>query len=211
MNRDDICLEIVAAKVVAIIRTMGTDGLIEAVGALADGGVRAVEITLTNPDAVRGIEQVAKQFGDKVLLGAGTVLRVQEVDAVTQAGARYIVTPVCKPELIKASHARGVPILMGAFTPTEAWTAHEAGADFIKIFPAEQVNPGYIKALLAPLPQLRLVPTGGVTPENAAEWFRAGVAAVGVGSHLVSGELIAKKAWDEITARASRFLKAIGQ
>lgn len=184
--------------IVAIVRSDGPTGLVEAAMALYAGGVRAVEISLTTPGGLDAIRDVSGQLPENCVIGAGTVLDSETVRLSVLAGAQFVVSPVCRPGLIQACHRYGIPILAGAYTPSEALSAYEAGADLIKIFPANSLGPEYIRALRAPLPQLALVPTGGVTPENCSEYFAAGCAAVAVGARVVNAELIAARAWDEI-------------
>jgi 2-dehydro-3-deoxyphosphogluconate aldolase/(4S)-4-hydroxy-2-oxoglutarate aldolase len=152
---------------------------------------------------------VTQRFGDRILMGVGSVIDPQTVDAAVAAGAEFIVTPVTKPEVIAAANRLNKPIASGAFTPTECLLAHESGADFVKLFPAEFNGPAYVKTLLAPLPQLRIVPTGGVTPQTAGAFLAAGSVALGVGSALVSKEILRDRDWKQLTARAEEFLAAL--
>ena len=174
--------------------------------ALIAGGIQAIEITMTTPNALTAIGQARQTAGKRCLIGAGTVIDIPCCRAAMEAGAEFIVTPICKTDLVKIAHASERPIMMGAFSPTEAQMAHKAGADFIKIFPADSLGPAFVKALLAPLPHLRLVPTGGVDVKNVGEFLRAGCAAVGVGSGLVSSKILEKEDWTELRRRAEEFL-----
>jgi 2-dehydro-3-deoxyphosphogluconate aldolase/(4S)-4-hydroxy-2-oxoglutarate aldolase len=194
---------------VAVVRLHSTEAAIRVADALHAGGVTALEITVTVPDAFSVIEAITKRFGDEVCVGVGTVLDVETVQGAVAAGARYVVSPVFRPAVIEESHRLGVPAMPGAFTPTEMLAAHEAGADIVKIFPADTFGPGYIKAVLAPMPFLRLMPTGGVTPENVGSWLAAGAVAVGLGGALVDSSLVAKGDWSAITARARRVADAV--
>jgi 2-dehydro-3-deoxyphosphogluconate aldolase/(4S)-4-hydroxy-2-oxoglutarate aldolase len=194
---------------VAVVRLHSTEAAIRVADALHAGGVTALEITVTVPDAFSVIEAITKRFGDEVCVGVGTVLDVETVQRAVAAGARYVVSPVFRRAVIDESHRLGVPAMPGAFTPTEMLTAHEAGADIVKIFPADTFGPGFIKAVLAPMPFLRLMPTGGVTPENVGSWLAAGAVAVGLGGALVDSALIAKGDWSAITARARRVADAV--
>ena len=144
-------------------------------------------------------------------MGVGTVLDTETCRAAILAGAQFVVTPVCRPEIIQMSRRYDKPVVCGAYTPTEALTAHEAGADFIKLFPADGLGPKYIQNLLAPLPMLRIIPTGGVTVENAGDFLRAGCVALGVGSSLIAKEFVAKKDWAALTARARAFVDAVAE
>lgn len=197
--------------VVAIVRAQQSTQVVPLFEALLAGGVNATEITMTTPNALASIREACQKIGERSLIGVGTVVTPQDCRAAIEAGAEFIVTPICRPELVTLAHAAGRPIMMGAYTPTEAQTAHEAGADFIKIFPAETLGPAYIKALRAPLPHLRLVPTGGVDAKNIGEFLNAGCAAVGVGSSLVSAKILQEANWPELTRRASELVNAARQ
>lgn len=188
--------------VVAIIRMKDTDRLEAVVDALARGGVRTLEITMTVPGAVDAIRTVSKSLPEGFLLGAGTVLDGPTADEVIDAGARFVVAPVLDAGTIAASHARGIPVMPGCFTPTEMLHAWRLGADLIKVFPATSLGPGYLKDVRAPLPQLKLMPTGGVTPENAGDWIRAGAVALGMGSALVDTQAVAAGDYSRIETAA---------
>jgi 2-dehydro-3-deoxyphosphogluconate aldolase/(4S)-4-hydroxy-2-oxoglutarate aldolase len=179
--------------------------------ALIAGGVKAIEITMTTPNALAGISEAREKIGERAVIGVGTVLDAETCRAAAAAGAEFVVTPICRTELVAVAHAAGCPIMLGAYTPTEAQAAHEAGADFIKIFPADTLGPGYMKALRAPLPHLRIVPTGGVDVPNVAEFLKAGCAALGVGSALVSAKILQAADWPELTRRAAAFVNAARQ
>jgi 2-dehydro-3-deoxyphosphogluconate aldolase/(4S)-4-hydroxy-2-oxoglutarate aldolase len=194
---------------VAVVRLHDTEAAIRVADALHAGGVTALEITVTVPDAFSVIAAVARRFGDEVCVGVGTVLDVETLRGAVAAGAQYVVSPVFRAPLIAEAHRLGVPAMPGAITPTEMLTAYEAGADIVKIFPADTFGPGYIKSVLAPMPFLRLMPTGGVTPENVGAWLAAGAVAVGLGGSLVDASLVAKGDWDAITARARRVTDAV--
>jgi len=197
--------------VIAIVRTQQATQVASLVEALLAGGIKALEITMTTPNALAGIREAREKAGDRALVGVGTVLDADTCHAAIAAGAEFVVTPVCRTELVAVAHAAGCPIMLGAYTPTEAQTAHEAGSDFIKIFPADTLGPGYIKALRAPLPHLRIVPTGGVDVQNVAEFLKAGCAALGVGSALVSAKILQEAGWPELTRRAAAFVNAARQ
>jgi 2-dehydro-3-deoxyphosphogluconate aldolase/(4S)-4-hydroxy-2-oxoglutarate aldolase len=199
-----------SAGVIAIIRARTDAGLLEGARALARGGVTALEITLNTPGARDWLPRLRDELGaGGVLVGAGTILDAGDARAALDAGAQFIVTPTLQPESIAVCRERGVPICCGAFTPTEALAAQRAGAEFVKIFPAATPGPGYIRDLLAPLPFLKLVPTGGVTPENAAAFLRAGAVAVGAGSALYDARLASAGRSAELEARAREWLAAI--
>jgi 2-dehydro-3-deoxyphosphogluconate aldolase/(4S)-4-hydroxy-2-oxoglutarate aldolase len=200
-----------ASGVVAVIRLADASRLRAVADALLEGGVRALEVTMTVPRAVPLIEALAASVSDDVLIGAGTVLDADTARQVILAGARFVVSPVFKADLMRVCSEHDVAAMPGCFTPTEIWSAWEAGADVVKVFPATSLGPGYLKDLLAPLPQLRLMPTGGVTRENAGDWIRAGAVAIGAGSSLVERKAIEAGRFDEIRDNARRFVAAVRQ
>jgi 2-dehydro-3-deoxyphosphogluconate aldolase/(4S)-4-hydroxy-2-oxoglutarate aldolase len=208
MQKNTIIRRLLDPGVIAIIRANSSDQLIEAAEALCAGGISAMEVTMTTPNALQVISDVSARFGGEILVGVGSVLDPETCRAAILAGAEFVVTPVTKPEVIRLANRYGKPIAAGAFTPTEALAAHESGADFIKLFPAELAGPAFIKSVLAPLPMLQFIPTGGVTPKNVAEYFGAGAVAVGAGSTLVSKEILAKRDWAGLKKRAEEFAKA---
>jgi 2-dehydro-3-deoxyphosphogluconate aldolase/(4S)-4-hydroxy-2-oxoglutarate aldolase len=197
--------------IIAVVRAQRPDQVLPLSEALIAGGVVAIEITMTTPNAIGAIREASREVGARALIGVGTVLDAETARAAIDAGAEFVVSPICRRELIPIASAAQRPIMLGAYTPTEAQTAHETGSDFIKIFPADTLGPAYIKALRAPLPHLRIVPTGGVDAKNIAEWFKAGCAAVGAGSSLVSSKILQEGAWPELTRRATEFVKAAQQ
>lgn len=192
-----------------MLRLDDGDVLRPVVAALREGGVRAVEITMTAPEPLRLIGEAARLFGDEILLGVGSVLTPEAAAEAVAAGARFVVSPIFKPEIVAAAHAAGVPAMPGAFTPTEIQTAHEAGADVVKVFPAGVVGRAFFRAVRAPMPHLRLMPTGGVTLDNAGEWLRAGACAVGVGSALLDRQAIAEGRFEVLTENARRLMTSI--
>ena len=195
--------------VVAVIRLKDPDKVRAVVDALAAGGVRALEVTMTVPRAVELIRELAPTMPEGFLLGAGTVTDAATAHAVIDAGASYIVSPVFRVEVIAACRERDVPAIPGCFTPTEILAAHEAGAEIIKLFPATALGPQYIKDVRAPLPQVKLMPTGGVTLDNAGDWIRAGAVAVGVGSALVDAKAIDAGRFDLIRSNAERVVASV--
>jgi 2-dehydro-3-deoxyphosphogluconate aldolase/(4S)-4-hydroxy-2-oxoglutarate aldolase len=197
--------------IIAIVRAQQPAQVLPLFEALIAGGVRAIEITMTTPNALAAIREAREKIGERAVIGVGTVLEADTCRAAIAAGAEFVVTPICRTELVAIAHAAGCPIMLGAYTPTEAQLAHEAGADFIKIFPADNLGPGYIKALRAPLPHLRIVPTGGVDVQNVADFLKAGCAALGVGSSLVSAKILQEADWPELTRRASALVNAVRQ
>jgi 2-dehydro-3-deoxyphosphogluconate aldolase / (4S)-4-hydroxy-2-oxoglutarate aldolase len=209
LSRSEVSARIMELGLVAVIRTPSTELVAPVCEALAAGGLLALEVTMTVPDALRAMREVNARLGDKILLGAGTVLNAAQCDTAVDAGAQFVVSPITKLEIIAAAHARQKPVMLGAYTPTEAQLAHEAGADFIKIFPADKLGPGYIKNLRAPLPHLRIVPTGGVDLHTAPEFLKAGCAALGVGSSLLSAEILKTRNWAELTRLAGEFVRVV--
>lgn len=195
-----------AAGVVAVIRAPDPALVPQLGAALVAGGITALEITTSTPNFADAIRAARAALGAHVLIGAGTLMGFAECDEAIAAGAEFAVSPVFRPALIPICHAAGVPVLLGAFTPTEAQAVHESGADFVKLFPAEVLGLKFIKGLRAPLPHLRLVPTGGVDPSNAGEFRRAGCVAVGVGGSLVKPELLKARDWPALTALAAELV-----
>jgi len=209
MTKSEIVQRLLDPGIIAIIRADSSEQLVEASEALLAGGVSVMEVTMTTPNALEVITAVTRKFGDAVLMGVGSVIDPQTVYSAVAAGAEFIVTPVTKPQVIAAANRLDKPIASGAFTPTECLLAHESGADFVKLFPADVGGPAYIKSILAPLPMLRIVPTGGVTTETCAAFLKAGCPALGVGSSLVSKEILQMKDWAELKKRAAAFVEAV--
>ena len=195
--------------VVAVIRMKDAAKLRAVVDAIAAGGVRAIEVTMTVPGAIDLIRTLARSLPDDILLGAGTVTDAATARAVIDAGARYVVSPVFRREVIAACHERHVAAAPGCFTPTEILDAHDAGADVVKVFPATALGPQFIKDVRAPLPHVKLMPTGGVSLDNAGEWIRAGAIAVGVGSALLDAKAIDEGRLDVLTANARRIVASV--
>jgi 2-dehydro-3-deoxyphosphogluconate aldolase / (4S)-4-hydroxy-2-oxoglutarate aldolase len=195
--------------VVAVIRLKDPGRLRAVVDALAAGGVRALEVTMTVPGAVDLIRELAPSMPAGFLLGAGTVTDATTAAAVIDAGASFVVGPVFRREVIDACHERGAAAIPGCFSPTEILAAHDAGADIVKLFPATALGPQFIKDVRAPLPQVKLMPTGGVTIENAGDWVRAGAAAVGIGSALVDAQVVESGRFETITANAQRVVAGV--
>lgn len=200
---------IAKAGIVAIVRLERYDRAVELARALVAGGITALEFTLTGEGAHQAISETRAALGDSALIGVGTVLTPEDAHSSIDAGAQFVVTPVVNAEVIAACRERNTPILCGAFTPTEAYTAHQAGADMVKIFPARMGGPKYIADILAPLPFLKLVPTGGISAENARAFLQAGATAVGIGGNLVDAKAVAAGDWESITAVARACSEAI--
>jgi 2-dehydro-3-deoxyphosphogluconate aldolase/(4S)-4-hydroxy-2-oxoglutarate aldolase len=209
MNKLQILERLLHPGIIAILRADSSAQMLRAAEALYAGGVTAMEVTMTTPGALDLIREVNAAFSGRILMGVGSVLDPETCRSAILAGADFVVTPIAKLEVIKMCNRYSKPIACGAFTPTEALLAHESGADLVKIFPADAMGPAYIRSLLAPMPMLRLLPTGGVTPENAGEFLRAGAVALGVGSGLVSSAVLKGGDWEALTAVARRFVGAV--
>jgi len=201
---------LVQCGVIAIIRADSSTQLVSAVGAIKKGGVKVIEVTMTTPSALEIVREVSGNFKDEVLIGVGSVLDSETARAAILSGAEFIVSPALNVELIKMCARYSKIVIPGALTPTEVITAWESGADLVKIFPVGSVGgPKYIKALKAPLPQVALVPTGGVSLENAGEFIRAGASAIAVGSNLVSNKIITEKKFGILTEIAQQFINTV--
>jgi 2-dehydro-3-deoxyphosphogluconate aldolase/(4S)-4-hydroxy-2-oxoglutarate aldolase len=210
MNKDTVLSFIRDVGIVPVVRTSSAESAVKAVEAIYEGGIRAAEITMTVPGAIRALEAVADQFGDKIVLGAGTVLDPESARISMLAGAEFFVTPSLKLATIEMVKRYGKVIMPGALTPTEVLAAWEAGADIVKIFPCGNVGgPKYIRALKAPFPQIEMIPTGGVNLETAGEFLKAGACAVAVGAELVDAKTIKEGRYEIFTERARKFLEVI--
>jgi len=197
--------------IIAIIRTKTPEQVTDVCRSLLDGGINVLELTMTIPGAIEKFKQVDAEFGNKAILGMGSVLDAEMAQSAIKAGAKFIVSPITRIEIAEAANSARRVCMLGAYSPTEAETAYRYGSDFIKIFPADNLGVQYIKALLAPMPHLKLVPTGGVNLQNIKEFFAAGVPAVGVGSSLVNKNIIAASDWNGLKKLASEFVSAIKQ
>jgi 2-dehydro-3-deoxyphosphogluconate aldolase/(4S)-4-hydroxy-2-oxoglutarate aldolase len=197
-----IVAAIESTGVVAVVRLSDAGAFRDVAAALVEGGVRAIEVTMTVPRAVALIESLAVSVPGDVIVGAGTVLDAETARQVILAGARFVVSPVLRLEVIELGHRYDVAVMPGCFTPTEILTAWDAGADVVKVFPATALGPGYVKDVRGPLPQVRLMPTGGVTRENAGAWIAAGAVAIGVGTALVDATAASAGRFDLLTANA---------
>jgi len=195
--------------VVAIVRLPEGDQIHEVAAALVAGGVHVFEVTMTVPGAVEIIAALVASAGPDVVVGAGTVLDGPTASAVIEAGAAFVVSPVFSPEVVAVCREADRAVMPGCFSPTEILTAWNAGADLVKVFPATSLGPGFFKDVLAPLPALRLMPTGGVTRENAGSWIGAGAVAIGVGSALVDRAAVRDRRFDQIQQNARAFIDAV--
>ncbi len=208
-KRQDRVQRIIEAAIIAVVRSPRRDLVVPLSEALVAGGVTLIEVTTTTPDALNAIRDARTALGDSAMIGVGTVLENITCRGALDAGAEFVVSPILRAGMVPVCHAADVPVMLGAYTPTEAQMAYEAGSDFVKLFPAEGLGPGFVKALRAPLPHLRIVPTGGVDAGNAADFIRAGCAALGAGSSLVSSEILKNQDWAELTRRAAAFMAAV--
>jgi 2-dehydro-3-deoxyphosphogluconate aldolase/(4S)-4-hydroxy-2-oxoglutarate aldolase len=197
--------------VIAVVRLNDLAKAAPLTETLVAGGVRAVEFTFTNPAAGEAIAAAADVMGDRALIGAGSVLDAETARVAILAGARFVVTPTVSLPVLTVCHRYGVATVIGALTPTEMLTAWEAGATYVKVFPASLGGPRYLRDVLTPLPQLKLIPTGGVSAENAAEFIRAGAVAVALGSNLVDARSVANDDWATLTSRARALVEAVAR
>ena len=204
-------------KIVAIVRGLSPEYIIRLGHAFLEGGIGLMEVTYNQkaPDTwtatAAAIEAAEKEFGSDLLVGAGTVITLEQVKMTYDAGGHYLVTPSTQPEIIKAGKALGMGLFPGAFTPTEILAAWQAGADAVKVFPAGSLGPGYIKAVRAPLSQVPLMAVGGINEKNAADFMKAGCVGLGVGGNLVNKEWIENGEWAKVTALAKEFIKAVNE
>lgn len=205
-SRETVVRQIEDAGIVAVIRLKEPEKLRAVVDAISQGGVRALEVTMTVPGAVELIRQLAPTLPAGFMLGAGTVLDAETAARVIDAGAQFVVSPVFRTAVIDACHARGIAVIPGGFTPTEILNAWDAGADVVKVFPATALGPSFFKDIRGPLPHVKLMPTGGVTLENADDWIGAGAVAVGVGTALLDAKAIAAGAYGVLRANAERIV-----
>jgi 2-dehydro-3-deoxyphosphogluconate aldolase/(4S)-4-hydroxy-2-oxoglutarate aldolase len=208
-GRTGIVEAIEGGGVVAVIRLDDAGVLHEVAQALGEGGVRAIEVTLTVPRAVSLIEELARSLPCEYAVGAGTVLDAETARQVILAGARFVVSPVFRPGFIEMCHRYDVPAMPGCFSPSEILGAWDAGADVVKVFPATPLGPSFFKDVRGPLPHVRLMPTGGVTRQNAGDWIRAGAVAIGVGTALVDRKAVAERRFDVIAANARAFVEEV--
>lgn len=197
--------------IVAVIRADSPDQLVDICRTLAEGGVEVAEITMTTPGAIEAIATATRELGDKVLVGVGSVLDPETARMAILAGAAFVVGPTLNLDVIQMAHRYDRPCIPGGLTPTEILTAFQAGADVVKVFPANHFGPGYFKDLLAPMPQLKLTPTGGVDLNTAESWLKAGAVCLGVGSSLVKKDLIQSRNWPELAELASKFRAIVKQ
>lgn len=211
MSKERQLQQVLDCGIVAVVRASDSQQLVEVVRALADGGVTVVEITMTTPGALDVIREAKKSLGDRVLLGAGTILDTETARAALLAGAEYLVSPALNLDVIRLCQRYSKLVMPGAFTPTEILAAWEAGADIVKVFPAEVVGPPFFKAMQGPLPQIRLMPTGGVDLTTAASFLKAGACCLGVGGQLVEPAAVARRDFDRLRDLAKQYVQIVQQ
>ena len=209
MIKEQILERILDKKVIAVIRVKEEEKLKKVIEAIYSGGISVIEITMTVPNAIKLIESISKTFEKEITIGVGSVLNKTIAEDAIKAGAKYVVSPIFKKEIIETAHKYNLPSMPGAFTPTEIQTAYESGADVVKVFPADIVGMSFFKSILAPLPHLKLMPTGGVSLDNAGDWLKAGACAVGVGTALLDKNAIKNEQYDILTSNAKRIVKNI--
>jgi 2-dehydro-3-deoxyphosphogluconate aldolase/(4S)-4-hydroxy-2-oxoglutarate aldolase len=208
-HRSAVAARIESEGAIAVLRLADPTRVPHVVSALRRGGIRVVELTMTVPDALSVLRMLATSMPSDVVLGAGTVLDAPTAREAIAAGAQFVVSPVFRPALIDECHRRDVVMMPGCYTPTEILDAADAGAALVKVFPATSLTPSFIRDLRAPLPGLKLVPTGGVTVRNAGEWLRAGAAAVGLASGLIDPRAVVEQDFDAIADRAAQLIAAV--
>src|SRR5438876_2672157 len=206
-SKSEIISRLTDPGIIAVVRAQKTDQVLPLSEALIAGGVIAIEITMTTPNAIEAIREASQKISSRAVVGVGTVLDAESCRAAIQAGAEFVVSPILRPELVPLCHAADRPVMLGAYTPTEAQLAYEAGADFIKIFPSDGLGPNYIKAIRAPLPHLRIIPTGIANVDDVAGFITAGCVGVGLGSLLITRQILLEANWPELTRRAREFVE----
>lgn len=209
MTKAKILEEIKKLGLLAVIRGPSAELTVKMVEALVKGGVKGIEITYSTPDAEKVVAELNRSFGESILLGMGTLTEPPQAQSAKAAGARFLVSPICDQELVQAMAASGLVTMAGALTATEVYKAYRWGSDVVKVFPGSLTGPGYIKALKGPFPYIPMMPTGGVSAANVADWFAAGVIAVGAGSELCPPALAKEGKFDEISRRAAEFVKVV--
>ena len=205
MARDETLKTLCDVGIIPVVRAKSAEALVDLAQALLAGGIPICEVTMTVPGAIDGIRRLAAALGRQVLLGVGSVTRADQVEEAVAAGAEFIVGPVLVPEVIQAAHRHDKVVIPGAFTPTEIFQAHAAGADVVKVFPASVGGPSYFKAILAPMPFLKLMPTGGVDLSTVVAFLKAGAVTLGAGAALVDGAAVQKGDWATLTKLARAF------
>ncbi len=209
MNKNEVLEKVKELGLLAVIRGPSPELTVSMVEALVSGGVLGIEITYSTPNAEDVVRTLSKKFGDGIVLGMGTLTKTGQALSAKQAGANFLVSPICEPSLVKDMVASGLLTMAGALSPTEVFQAYSLGTDVIKIFPGSLGGPAYIKALKGPFPYIPMMPTGGVSAGNVAEWFSTGVVAVGAGSELCPPQMAKDGKFDEISKRAAEFVQVV--
>lgn len=209
MNKKDIISWIRKIGLIAVIRAPSEELALNTIDALIEGGVRGIEVTYSVPNACTVLEKLVKKYGNDILFGMGTITKLEQIKKAKESGASFLVSPMFDDQIADSMVASGLIAMIGAFTPSEVFHAYNKGADIIKIFPGRLAGPNHIKDLRGPFPDIPFMPTGGVELSNLAEWFKAGVLAVGAGSNLCPGELMKKGEFDEISKIAREFVVAV--
>jgi 2-dehydro-3-deoxyphosphogluconate aldolase/(4S)-4-hydroxy-2-oxoglutarate aldolase len=209
MNKVEVLEKVKQVGLLAVIRGPSAELTVKMVDALVIGGVLGIEITYSTPNAEEVVLELSGKYGDSIVLGMGTLTKLEQALSAKIAGASFLVSPICEPALVKSMVASGLLCMAGALTPTEVFQAYNMGVDVVKVFPGSLGGPAYIKALKGPFPYIPMMPTGGVSAANAAEWFAAGVVAVGAGSELCPPQLAKEGKFDEISKRAADFVQVV--
>ena len=209
MNKQEVLEKVKDLGLLAVIRGPSAELTVQMVEALIKGGVLGIEITYSTPNAEEVVRTLSGKFGDTIVLGMGTLTKIEQAESAKNAGANFLVSPICEPTLVKSMVASGLLTMAGALTPTEVFQAYSLGTDVVKIFPGSLGGPAYVKALKGPFPYIPMMPTGGVSATNTADWFKAGVVAVGAGSELCPPDLAKAGKFDEITQKAADFVAVI--
>ena len=209
LTKNDIIQQLINPGIIAVVRARSQEQVLPLAEALVAGGVVAVEITMTTPNALEAIRDLSARLGDRGLVGVGTVLDSETAEKAIDAGAQFVVTPILKPEIVPVAHQHEKPIMLGSYSPTEAQQASQSGCDFVKLFPADGLGASYIKAIRAPLPHLKIVPTGGVNLETMESFVNAGCAALGVGSSMITQSILKDDDWETLTSNAKAYVEKI--
>jgi 2-dehydro-3-deoxyphosphogluconate aldolase/(4S)-4-hydroxy-2-oxoglutarate aldolase len=209
MSKNETLNAIHSVGLLSVLRGPSPELTLKMVEALVAGGVTGIEITFTTPNAIEVVRELDQHFGRRILLGMGTLTRPEQAAAAQEAGARFLVSPHTEEDLAQAMVATGLPVMLGALTPSEVVRSHALGSDVVKLFPGSLGGPGYLKALRGPFPEIPIMPTGGVSQENAAEWFAAGAFAIGAGSNLCPPALARQGRFEEISQIAREFADTV--
>jgi len=209
MEREEILNEILKRKIIAVLRVKESVKLKKVIDSIYAGGISVAEITMIVPNAIQLIKKMSDELDENIIIGVGSVLNGTVADEAIKAGAKYVVSPIFKKEIVDVAHKNNIPVMPGCFTPTEIYSAFEYGADVVKVFPADVLGMKFFKAILAPMPHLRLMPTGGVSLTNAGDWLNAGACAVGIGSALLDKKAIADENYSVLTQYAKIIVENI--